>query len=406
MARGGLTFCAVALVCLASSKSGSAETKFNVSINTAAVSGTGGQLVFDFTTNNPHRPGNHVQVLNFAAGGTQGLPQTQGGLVTGALILGLNPAPFTIIDTDFFFNELTVSFVSFGNSISFQLQLPELPPPGGAIPDQFALFLLDSTGKALFPTSDPLGPNALFAVDITGSLGGALSVFSPAVFTPPNNLQITVPSSDTTPPVTTATASPGPNANGWNNTNVRVDLNSTDNEPGGTGVKEIHLSLTGAQTGTSVVAGSTTTVTISAEGTTTLTYFAIDNAGNQEMPKALTVRVDKTPPVVSGLPAPDCALWPPNHKLVEAATVTVADALSGPASFDVTGTSNEPPGPGETDIVIEGSGVQPRSVQLRSERLGTGTGRIYTLTATASDLAGNATTATATCIVPHDQGHR
>ena len=36
--------------------------------------------------------------------------------------------------------------------------------------------------------------------------------------------------------------------------------------------------------------------------------------------------------------------------------------------------------------------------------LGNGPGRVYTLSATATDLAGNATTAVATCTVPHDQG--
>jgi hypothetical protein len=47
---------------------------------------------------------------------------------------------------------------------------------------------------------------------------------------------------DFTPPVTTASASPGPNANGWNNTNVTVTLNATDN-PGGSGVKQIQFAL-------------------------------------------------------------------------------------------------------------------------------------------------------------------
>ena len=90
--------------------------------------------------------------------------------------------------------------------------------------------------------------------------------------------------------------------------------------------------------------------------------------------------------------------------MVQVATVTASDTLSGLASFNLTGTSNEPPDSGESDIVITGAGVQARVVGLRAERLGNGSGRVYTLTATASDLAGNSTTATATCIVPHDQG--
>jgi hypothetical protein len=137
-------------------------------------------------------------------------------------------------------------------------------------------------------------------------------------------------SSDTIPPVTTATTSPGPNSNGWNNTDVTVTLTSTDNEPGGTGVKQIQYALAGAQTlDTQTVPGSTASVTISTEGLTTLTYFGTDKAGNVEQAKTLTVQIDKTPPVISGMPASGCTLWPPNHKLVGVATVTAADALSG-----------------------------------------------------------------------------
>src|SRR5207245_8925048 len=128
-------------------------------------------------------------------------------------------------------------------------------------------------------------------------------------------------SQDAIPPVTTATPSPGPNSNGWNNTDVTVTLTSTDNEPGGTGVKQIQYALTGAQPlDTQTVVGTTASVTISAEGLTTLTYFGTDNAGNVEQAKTLTVQIDKTPPVISGLPAPGCALRPPNHKLVAVTT--------------------------------------------------------------------------------------
>jgi hypothetical protein len=123
-------------------------------------------------------------------------------------------------------------------------------------------------------------------------------------------------------------------------------------------------------------------------------------------PVTATVNIDKTPPVISGMPAAGCTLWPPNHKLVQVATVTAADALSGlaPGSFLVAGKSNEPSDPKDPDIVITPTGSGGFSVQLQADRLGTGTGRIYTLTASAYDLAGNTATVTATCTVPHDQG--
>ena len=176
------------------------------------------------------------------------------------------------------------------------------------------------------------------------------------------------------------------------------ELYTTDN-PGGSGVKQVQFSLSGAENiGLQTVAGNSASVTISAEGITILTYFATDNAGNQETAKTLTVRIDKTPPAITGLPAAGCSIWPPNHKLVQVATVTATDTLSGlaPGSFTVTGTSNDP---ANGQILITG-GPSQFKVQLGADK-----GLTYTLTATASDLAGNTATLTATCTVPHDQGH-
>jgi len=84
----------------------------------------------------------------------------------------------------------------------------------------------------------------------------------------------------------------------------------------------------------------------------------------------------------------------------------VNDVPSGvaPGSFQVRGTSSEPSDPNNPDIVITPTGSGGFSIQLRAERLGTGTSRVYTLTATATDNVGNVGTTVATCTVPHDQG--
>ena len=111
-----------------------------------------------------------------------------------------------------------------------------------------------------------------------------------------DDISVTEVNVDQIAPTSTATASPGPNANGWNRTDVTVALSATDN-PGGSGVRSITFSASGAQTvASTTVTGSATSVTLSAEGTTTLSFFATDNAGNQEVAKTLTVRIDKTPP--------------------------------------------------------------------------------------------------------------
>lgn len=66
-----------------------------------------------------------------------------------------------------------------------------------------------------------------------------------------------------------------------------------------------------------------------------------------------------------------------------------------PGSFSVTGTSNDP----ASGQILITSGPSQFNVQLRADK-----GQIYSLTATAIDLAGNVATKQATCAVPHDQG--
>jgi len=95
-------------------------------------------------------------------------------------------------------------------------------------------------------------------------------------------------------------------------------------------------------------------------------------------------------------------LWPPNHKLVTVANVSATDSISGLAAINVNAISSEP---ADADILITGGASQPQVVQLRAKRLGTGPGRVYTVMAIATDMAGNTATATETCTVPHDQGH-
>jgi hypothetical protein len=50
-------------------------------------------------------------------------------------------------------------------------------------------------------------------------------------------------------------------------------------------------------------------------------------------------------------------------------------------------------------------GTEDYSFQLRAERAGPGSGRIYTASYKVIDPAGNETDASAEAIVPHDQGH-
>jgi hypothetical protein len=100
-------------------------------------------------------------------------------------------------------------------------------------------------------------------------------------------------SADSTPPTSTATLADAPNAAGWNAGPTSVHVGATDD---GSGVASITYTLDGA---TTTVAGDSADVPVTAEGTTTLTYFATDAAGNAEAPHTLAVRIDETPPTVA-----------------------------------------------------------------------------------------------------------
>lgn len=122
---------------------------------------------------------------------------------------------------------------------------------------------------------------------------------------------------------------------------------------------------------------------------------------------------DNEPPVIVTEPDP-ISLWPPNHKYK---TITLAQCVAS-VSDNCTNlsiddvlisqvTSDEPEnaqggGDGNTknDIVIA---PDCQSVKLRSERNGSGNGRVYTIHFSVADEAGNVGTATYLVTVPHSR---
>jgi len=135
---------------------------------------------------------------------------------------------------------------------------------------------------------------------------------------------------DNVAPTTAISAAPLANPAGWNNSDVTVNLSAKDND-GGTGVKEIHYTLSGAAADTKVIAGDVAQILISAEGKTTLTYYSIDNAGNSEPAKSLEIKIDKTPPIItSGVSvAANANGWNNTDVTV---SFTATDSLSGVAT--------------------------------------------------------------------------
>ncbi|MFQ5804546.1 MAG: Ig-like domain-containing protein, partial [Candidatus Methylomirabilales bacterium] len=121
---------------------------------------------------------------------------------------------------------------------------------------------------------------------------------------------------DNTPPLITATVTPAPNANGWNNTDVTVSFTCTD--------------------ATSGVATCPSPIPVTGEGANqAITGTATDLAGNSAT-VSLPVNLDKTPPSVSiTSPADGITL---TTSLVTV-TGTITDPLSGVASVTCNGTT-------------------------------------------------------------------
>ena len=153
--------------------------------------------------------------------------------------------------------------------------------------------------------------------------------------------------------------------------------------------------------------------TVFALGTSAVACTASDTSGNVNKCIHRVSVVDTTPPVVvTKTPA---ELWPPNHRYhkidLTDCIASIRDACRGPLDIPshakLTGcTSNEPDiGLGSGDMSNDCVILNSRSVNVRVERSGGGTGRVYTIRYTVTDDAHNATNGTCTVTVPHDQGH-
>lgn len=136
-------------------------------------------------------------------------------------------------------------------------------------------------------------------------------------------------------------------------------------------------------------------------------YDGIDFVSSAEV--LATSTPDTHAPTISMVVSPT-QLWPPNRKMVLVATgISATDDRDFAPVLAVSVTSSEPvsgEGYGETapdwEVVSNEDGTF--DVSVRAERSGIGPGRVYTITATATDAAGNKAIETATVTVPKSKG--
>jgi hypothetical protein len=121
--------------------------------------------------------------------------------------------------------------------------------------------------------------------------------------------------------------------------------------------------------------------------TVTRTYQATDGAGNTARCSQVITVNDNTPPQINSLSPSQTILWPPNHTMRDiTVNYTVTDNCTTNATTTVTVSSNEPVnGTADGDTDPDWIVVDNHHVRLRAERAANGTGRIYTITITATD---------------------
>lgn len=137
-------------------------------------------------------------------------------------------------------------------------------------------------------------------------------------------------------------------------------------------------------------------------GTTTVTCTAVDAAGNtSSVSFTVTVR-DTTAPSMPVLSVTPGELSPPNHRMVDVTVAAQAtDTVSTVACSITSIVSNEPDnGLGDGDTANDIGPVSGLSATVRAERSGLGNGRLYTLTVTCRDHAGNTSSSTIGVAVP------
>jgi len=139
-------------------------------------------------------------------------------------------------------------------------------------------------------------------------------------------------------------------------------------------------------------------------GSTSVLLTVTDPKGAFGQATGVVTVVDQTGPDVSGLSPSTTSLWPPNHKMVDVTVNYGATDNCSAASCVLSVSSNEAVnGSGDGNTATDWLVVDAHHVQLRAERSGNGAGRIYTITLTCTDAAGNKTVRTSTVLVAHNQ---
>jgi hypothetical protein len=121
--------------------------------------------------------------------------------------------------------------------------------------------------------------------------------------------------------------------------------------------------------------------------------------------------LENLPPDCSTASADPSELWSPNHKYVDIAIIDVTDPDGDPVMITIDAITQDEEvnalGIGDGNTSPDGKGVGTDTASIRSERQGSGNGRVYEISFTAEDGNGAACSGAVQVCTPHDQrpGH-
>ncbi|WP_308199196.1 family 10 glycosylhydrolase [Chitinophaga sedimenti] len=123
-----------------------------------------------------------------------------------------------------------------------------------------------------------------------------------------------------------------------------------------------------------------------AQGTTTVNWTVTDAGGNVSQYTNSIVVADQTAPVISQVIATPPVLVLPNNQLRNVTLYYTASDNCGPVNTSISVTCNDPNAGNDWEI------TDSHHLKLRAVRSKTGQYRVYTITVTATDAAGNVST--------------
>jgi hypothetical protein len=311
------------------------------------------------------------------------------GVLPGDTTVTIEVIPDPGVNPPAGFQASGTSFVS----ITLAPNRSPLPPPGATITLPLAIPLPPGTTLSLFKIDPSTGRFIDTKIVGTVDQGGATATFSGVIeFSIFVGLQPTA----NRPPV--ADAGPDQVISVGARCQAAVTLDGTGStDPDGD-------TLTYTWTGSfGTASGGNPTVNL-ALGTHTIALTVSDGRGGTASDTVIVKVVDTTPPTISSVSASPAKLWPPDKKMVPVTVkAEAADNCGGISCKIISVSSNEPPNSNAVatgDAVITGN----LTLNLRADRNGNGSGRVYTITVQCTDASGNSSLKTTTVSVPHDQG--